>query len=118
MDRTERLNKWNEVAKRLVTTTYKNQTAELERRAKETNKRDLEEWGLELAGIERAEDVESYVSIRRHQRLPLILFSSARDSLFSAVSPLLKLIGGYTGCYVTLLAAAPDNTDGKPYFST
>lgn len=48
---------------------------------------------------------------------PLILFYSARDSLFSAVHPLLKLIGGYSGCYVSLLVASPDHGDGDPYFS-
>ena len=48
---------------------------------------------------------------------PLILFYSARDSLFSAVHPLLKFIGGYSGSYVTLLVAAPDPAGGKPYFS-
>ena len=43
----------------------------------------------------------------------------ARDSLFSTVHTLLKVIGTYTGCYVTLLAAAvPSATSGeKDYFS-
>ena len=43
----------------------------------------------------------------------------ARDSLFSAIHPLLKVIGVYTGCYVTLLAAAvPSSSNGeKDYFS-
>ena len=49
---------------------------------------------------------------------PLMPFYSARDTLFSAVHPLLGLIGRYSGCYVTLLAAAPDETDAKPYFTT
>ena len=44
-------------------------------------------------------------------------FHSACDSLFSAVHPLLKLIGSYSGCYTTLLVAALDPTGGKPYFS-
>ena len=51
-------------------------------------------------------------------RLPLILSYSACDTLFTAIHPLLQLIRRYSGCYVTLLAAAPDLTDGKPYFST
>ena len=51
-----------------------------------------------------------------HQ-LPLTPFDSARDSLFSAVHPLLKLIGGYSGCYVTLLVASVDHKEDKPYFS-
>ena len=49
--------------------------------------------------------------------LPLIALYSARDSLFSAVHPLLKFIGNYSGCYVTLLVASPDNEGGDPYFS-
>lgn len=47
-----------------------------------------------------------------------MVFHSARDTLFSAVHPLLKLIGSYTGCYVTLLAATVDHTEDNPYFST
>lgn len=43
----------------------------------------------------------------------------ARDSLFSAVHTLLRVVGTYTGCYVTLLAAAvPSVGSGeKDYFS-
>ena len=49
--------------------------------------------------------------------LSLIPFCSARDTLFSAVYPLIKFIGNYAGCYVTLLAAAPEKAGNKPYFS-
>ena len=48
---------------------------------------------------------------------PLIPSYSARDSLFSAVHPLLKLIGTYSGCYVTLLVASRDHAGNDPYFS-
>jgi len=42
----------------------------------------------------------------------------ARDSLLSAAHPLLKAIGLYTGCYVTLIAAAIPSVSGDAeYFS-
>lgn len=43
----------------------------------------------------------------------------ARDSVFSAIHSLLKVVGTYTGCYVTLVAAAlpPTASGGKDYFS-
>ena len=50
--------------------------------------------------------------------LPLMPFCSARDTLFSAIGPLLKLIGCYSRCYVSLITAAPDPVDREPYFST
>ena len=62
MSRTDRLNKQNEVAKWLVSTTYKDMEAELEQHAKETHEQDLKEWALELKEIEEAEDVDLYVS--------------------------------------------------------
>lgn len=62
MDRLERLNKRNEVAKRLVATSYKHLVADLEKRAQETHEQELKEWKLELDGIEEAEDVQLYVS--------------------------------------------------------
>ena len=71
--------------------------------------------------------VGGYRTSRRHpavsgfllvRYLPLMLFYSARDTLFSAVHPLLKFIGSYTGCYVTLLAATMDQAEANPYFST
>ena len=62
MSRADRLNKRNEVAKRLVSTTYKDMEAELEQRAKETLERESKEWALELDEIEEAEDVTLYVS--------------------------------------------------------
>lgn len=44
--------------------------------------------------------------------------SSARDSLFSVTHSLLKAIGSYTGCYVTLIAAAiPSESTNGDYFS-
>jgi hypothetical protein len=49
--------------------------------------------------------------------LLLTLFCSARNSLFSAVHPLLKFIGRYTGCYVSLIATALYYTDEKLYFT-
>lgn len=43
---------------------------------------------------------------------------SARDTLFSAVHPLLELIGRYSGCYVSLIAAGiPENRGEKPYIT-
>lgn len=43
---------------------------------------------------------------------------SARDSVFSAAHSLLKAIGAYTGCYVTLIAAAiPSVSGNNDYFS-
>ena len=62
MSRTERMNRRNEVTKQLVATTYKEVEAELSQRAMETHERELKEWGLELEGVEEAEDVDLYVS--------------------------------------------------------
>lgn len=45
-------------------------------------------------------------------------FSSARDSVYSATHSLLKAIGMYTRCYVTLVAAAiPSESGNSDYFS-
>ena len=57
MDRAERLNKRNEVARRLLTNEYKDAISELERRAKETHEQQVKEWKVELDEIEEAEDV-------------------------------------------------------------
>ena len=57
VDRAARLNKWNEVAKRLVTTTYKHLAVDLEKRAREAHERELKEWGLGLEEIGQAEDI-------------------------------------------------------------
>ena len=57
MNPIERVNKRNEIARQLTATTYANMAPELERRAKETQERELKEWGLGLDGIEEAEDV-------------------------------------------------------------
>ena len=62
MSHADRLNKRNEVAKQLISTTYKDMEAELEQHAKETHKRDLKEWALELEEIEEAKDVNLYIS--------------------------------------------------------
>ena len=61
MERAERMNKRNEVAKQLVTTSHKHLVADLEIRAKENHQRDLKEWGLGLAEVGEAEDVHLYV---------------------------------------------------------
>lgn len=61
MDRLERLNKRNEVARRLINSSYKHLAADLEKRAKENHERELKEWGLGLEGIGEAEDVQLYV---------------------------------------------------------
>lgn len=53
----DRLNKWNQVAKQLVTGTYKDRVPKLEQRAKEDHERELKEWSLELDQIQEAEDV-------------------------------------------------------------
>ena len=58
MDRAERLNKWNEIARKLVKTTYKHMIPSLEKRAKEAHERDKKEWSLELEDIEQAEDIQ------------------------------------------------------------
>ena len=120
MEPIEKLNKRNELARQLVTTSYKHLVPGLDARAKATHERELKEWKLELDDIEQAEDVSMYVSLPHrfiHRPLPLISFYSARNSLFSAVHPLLKFIGTYSGCYVTLLVASPGHED-EPYFST
>lgn len=62
LERVERMQKRNEIAKELVTTTFKGMAAELKERAEETHERELKEWGLELEGIGEAEDVDEYVS--------------------------------------------------------
>jgi len=63
MEHIERLHKRNELAKRLVNTTYKHLATGLDTRAKETHERELKEWGLDLENITQAEDVHLYISI-------------------------------------------------------
>lgn len=65
LDRVDRLNKRNELAKKLVTSSYKHLAMGLEARAKETHERELKEWSLELDDIEQAEDVNRFVSVHR-----------------------------------------------------
>lgn len=117
MDQIEWLHKQNEIAKRLISTDYKHLVMALEKRAKETHERELKGWGLGLEDIGQAEDVQLWVSLFSIGPLPLMLFCSARDSLLSAVQPLLNLIGSYLGCYVTLIAAALNDANSEPYFS-
>lgn len=57
MDRMDRMNKRNEVAKRLVTGQYKEMVPKLEQRAKETHERELKEWKLELGDVAEADDI-------------------------------------------------------------
>jgi hypothetical protein len=61
MSRTERMNKRNEIAKQLITTTYKAMTTELEQCAKENHEQEVKEQSLGLEMIEEAEDVHLYV---------------------------------------------------------
>ena len=68
MERIERVNKRNELAKSLVTTTYKHLVVGLEARAKATHEREMKEWAIELDDIEQAEDVTLCVSY--HHSLP------------------------------------------------
>ena len=63
LSRVDRLNKRNEVAKKLVTSTYKHLVAGLEARAKATHKNEVKEWSLELDNVEQAEDVNGSVSV-------------------------------------------------------
>ena len=45
--------------------------------------------------------------------------SRARNSVFSTTHSLLRAIGAYTGCYITLIAAAiPSESGNSDYFST
>lgn len=43
--------------------------------------------------------------------------SSARDSLFEAVHPLIEAIGAYAGCYVSLIAGSPQKDDASGFFT-
>ena len=61
MSRTARMNARNEIAKQLVTTTYKGMTTELEQRTKENYEQEVKELSLGLEMIEEAEDVHLYV---------------------------------------------------------
>lgn len=72
MDRTERMNKRYDVARQLVTTTYKDMVPGLKQRAEEDHQRGLKEWGLELGDIEEAEDVHLYVFCTIFCHLPLM----------------------------------------------
>ena len=63
MDQVEWMNKQNEVAKKLIASSYNHLVVDLEERAKETHQRDLKEWKLELDDIEEAEDVQMYVFV-------------------------------------------------------
>ena len=62
MSKIERLNKLNEIARELTTTSYAEMVPELELRAKETHGREVKEWELDLDKIEEAENVTLYVS--------------------------------------------------------
>ena len=62
MNKIERLNKLNEIARELTTTEYAEMVPELEQRAKEVHARELKEWELDLDKVEEAEDVSLYVS--------------------------------------------------------
>ena len=53
----ERVNRRNEVARHLTSTTYAAMAPELEQRAKEAHEQELKEWGLGLDEIGEAEDV-------------------------------------------------------------
>ena len=57
MERMEKMNKRNELAKHLVNSSHKHLIAGLEARAKKAHERELKEWKLELEAIEKAEDV-------------------------------------------------------------
>ena len=57
MDQAERLNKWNDVAKELIDTTWKDSKGALQDRAREANNCELKEWELGLKEIGQAEDV-------------------------------------------------------------
>lgn len=70
--RVDRLNKRNELAKQLVTTTYQNMAVGLEERTQEAHKRELSEWELELEAIGEADDVKAYVSSMPASCLTLI----------------------------------------------
>jgi len=54
----QKMNRQNGLAKELVNTTYKHLAEDLAARAKETHKRELEEWGLCLEDIGEADDVQ------------------------------------------------------------
>jgi len=70
LDRVDRMQKRNEVAKDLVTTTYKEMQSELKERAKETHEREVKEWELGLDGVAEAEDVDGYASPRIFEPSP------------------------------------------------
>ena len=81
LDRVQRLNKRNELAKKLVTTDYKHLAGELGTRAKEAHARDLKEWDIELDGIDEAEDVLQHVPACYFQVfLTNVVLQRARDS--------------------------------------
>lgn len=57
MDQVEQMNKWNKIAKKLITSSYNHLVVVLEEQAKETHQHNLKEWKLELDDIEEVKDV-------------------------------------------------------------
>ena len=57
MNPIERVNKRNDIARELITTTHTAIVPDLEQRAKETHEQELKEWGLDLDKIGEAKDV-------------------------------------------------------------
>ena len=58
LDGTERMNKRYEIAKKLLNSRYQSRIVSLEVNARESHKKELQQWSLSLDGIELAPDVD------------------------------------------------------------
>lgn len=114
----QRLNLRYDVAKTLLSNQYSRLVNELENRAKAQHDTEMEEWNLILEDISLADDVSRCVFILFCAPSTYVCICSARDTLFDAAYPLLKAIGSYAGCYVTLIAGNADKDDADKEFFT
>jgi len=115
----ERLRLRTELAKSMVNGGYSHLLKDLDRKAKEQHEKALAEWELILNGVSEASDVSAYVPIFSSPRIAnLFSPSSARDTLFDAVHPLLQAIGSYANCYISLIVGDTRKNESDQDFFT
>jgi hypothetical protein len=114
----ERMNLRYDVAKLQLGSKSPSFVEELEKRALAEHKLAVKEWQMLLQDIDSAEDIAQYALPSSHVYIYInFRFSRTRDNLFEAVHPLLQAIGGYAGCYVSLIAGCPPGDDEEGFFT-
>jgi len=115
----QRMNVRHDLAKAMLYSRYSHLVNELENKAKDQHKLDMNTWNMILEDISLAGDVGKFVFyLLLSDFVDLRPISRARDSLFDAVYPLLQAIGSYAGCYVSLIAGNPGGGDDDKGFFT